>query len=255
MDEPAFVCGVKRVRNLARQPQRDLCRAGRGRHAADVQASRLRRARAPGRAPRPIPRRRKWRQCRDGSATASALASRSNRSRRSGSLLNCGGSSLSATSRPNRGSRARYTSPIPPWPSFSTTRNGPKLKSFSSGVAWPNCSACGPLSTEAVAEVDATFGQPRIIKGSEVIEMRKAAVLALTVLIAPTVGAAVLPVGVAALDGRPLRFERLCFHLRASRFGGQVCGPRKNLCGPGFSICAVGGQGRMDRRHPQHVAG
>lgn len=35
--------------------------------------------------------------------------------------------------------------------------------------------------------------------------MRKAAVLALTVLLAPTVGAAVLPVGVVALDGRHLR--------------------------------------------------
>jgi hypothetical protein len=44
---------------------------------------------------------------------------------------------------------------------------------------------------------------PRI----EVIEMRQAAAIALTVLLAPTVGAAVLPVGVVALGGRPLKSE------------------------------------------------
>ncbi len=43
-------------------------------------------------------------------------ASRSNRVRRSGSAASSAGSTLIATSRLRRSSRARYTSPIPPAP-------------------------------------------------------------------------------------------------------------------------------------------
>ena len=49
-------------------------------------------------------------------SVASVRASRSNRCLRSGSPATWAGSTLMATSRPRRESRARYTSPIPPAP-------------------------------------------------------------------------------------------------------------------------------------------
>jgi CPA1 family monovalent cation:H+ antiporter len=52
---------------------------------------------------------------------ATARASCSNRLRRSGSATNSSGSTLTATSRPRRESRARQTSPIPPAPIDETT--------------------------------------------------------------------------------------------------------------------------------------
>ncbi len=53
---------------------------------------------------------------------ATALASRSKRARRSGSLATSGGNTLSATSRLSLVSSARYTSPMPPRPSFPLIR-------------------------------------------------------------------------------------------------------------------------------------
>jgi hypothetical protein len=44
---------------------------------------------------------------------------------RSGSLAKCGAMTFIATSRRRRGSRARYTSPMPPAPSSATTSYGP----------------------------------------------------------------------------------------------------------------------------------
>src|SRR5215510_3041362 len=52
-------------------------------------------------------------------------ASRSRRSSLAGWLVNASGSTLIATSRCSRVSRARYTSPIPPRPSSATISNGP----------------------------------------------------------------------------------------------------------------------------------
>ena len=51
---------------------------------------------------------------------ATVLASRSNRARRSGCDARSSGSTFTATSLPSRGSRARYTSPMPPSPSRAT---------------------------------------------------------------------------------------------------------------------------------------
>ncbi len=51
---------------------------------------------------------------------ARTLASRSKRAWRSGSSANPAGRNFSATSRPNRVSRARHTSPMPPAPSGAT---------------------------------------------------------------------------------------------------------------------------------------
>src|SRR4029450_10856017 len=56
---------------------------------------------------------------------AAARASCSKRRRRSGSALNASGRTLMATSRSSRGSRARYTSPIPPLRRGPTTSYGP----------------------------------------------------------------------------------------------------------------------------------
>src|SRR2546429_155681 len=56
---------------------------------------------------------------------AAARASCSKRERRSGSAAYAAGMILIATSRFSRVSRARYTSPIPPSPSFETTSYGP----------------------------------------------------------------------------------------------------------------------------------
>src|SRR5580765_1664663 len=53
------------------------------------------------------------------------LASRSKRARRSASDEISAGSTLIATSRPRRVSRARYTSPIPPDPNGAITSYGP----------------------------------------------------------------------------------------------------------------------------------
>src|SRR5438477_865320 len=54
-----------------------------------------------------------------------ACASRSKRCSREGSVATSGGSTLTATCRLNRVSRARYTSPMPPAPSVPTTSYGP----------------------------------------------------------------------------------------------------------------------------------
>jgi hypothetical protein len=56
-----------------------------------------------------------------------ALASRSSRCRRTGSEDKLAGSTLIATSRSRRVSRARYTSPMPPAPSGETISYGPSL--------------------------------------------------------------------------------------------------------------------------------
>ncbi len=52
---------------------------------------------------------------------AKLLASRSNLASLCGSLVNCSGRTLMATSRLRLVSSARYTSPMPPWPIFSRT--------------------------------------------------------------------------------------------------------------------------------------
>ena len=56
---------------------------------------------------------------------AAARASRRRRSRCSGSVDTSGGNPLSATSRPRRRSRARYTTPMPPRPISRTTSYDP----------------------------------------------------------------------------------------------------------------------------------
>src|SRR5436190_19304832 len=58
-------------------------------------------------------------------SAARVFASRSNRARRSGSSAKASGRILIATSRSSFVSRARYTSPMPPSPSFPRTSNGP----------------------------------------------------------------------------------------------------------------------------------
>ena len=59
-------------------------------------------------------------------SAATARASRSKRRRRSGSAAKSSGRTLTATSRPRRGSRARYTSPMPPAPRSSSDLVGPE---------------------------------------------------------------------------------------------------------------------------------
>src|SRR5689334_1670321 len=63
-----------------------------------------------------------------------ARASDSKRRRRSASWAIAAGSTLSATSRRSRSSRARYTSPIPPVPRRERTSNWPSLVPASSGI-------------------------------------------------------------------------------------------------------------------------
>src|SRR5712691_10453389 len=60
-------------------------------------------------------------------SAATARASCSKRRSRSVSAANDTGITLIATSRPSRGSRARYTSPIPPAPSGARTSYGPSF--------------------------------------------------------------------------------------------------------------------------------
>src|SRR5687768_13420546 len=67
---------------------------------------------------------------------ASIRASRSNRLRRSGSLATLAGSTLTATSRPRRVSWARYTSPMPPTPSWPMIRYGPMLLPGTNSTVW-----------------------------------------------------------------------------------------------------------------------
>src|SRR5208282_5104106 len=61
-------------------------------------------------------------------SAAIAWASRSKRS------LNWAAETLIATSRPNRGSRARYTSPMPPAPMGARISYGPSLSPAESGM-------------------------------------------------------------------------------------------------------------------------
>src|SRR5262245_51742105 len=60
-------------------------------------------------------------------SAATAFASRSKRVTRSRSVANTDGSTLIATSRSSRTSRARYTSPMPPAPRARTTSYGPSV--------------------------------------------------------------------------------------------------------------------------------
>src|SRR5438045_4261132 len=60
-------------------------------------------------------------------STATARASRSKRASRSVSCANGSGRTLTATSRPRRVSRARYTSPMPPAPNCPVISYGPNL--------------------------------------------------------------------------------------------------------------------------------
>src|SRR5215212_3187086 len=61
-------------------------------------------------------------------SAASTLASRSKRASRSWSPANSAGIALIATSRPSLLSRARQTSPIPPFPSGPVTAYGPRFE-------------------------------------------------------------------------------------------------------------------------------
>src|ERR1700726_1205872 len=62
----------------------------------------------------------------------SAATARTSRSKRS---VNCAAETLMATSRPTRGSRARYTSPMPPAPSRPRTSYGPSFVPFARGIS------------------------------------------------------------------------------------------------------------------------
>src|SRR5688500_197302 len=66
-------------------------------------------------------------------SAAAARASCSNRASRSGSVEKAAGSTLIATSRPRRASRARYTSPMPPAPS------GPRISYAARRVPVGSC--------------------------------------------------------------------------------------------------------------------
>src|SRR5215472_2846771 len=70
-------------------------------------------------------------------------ASRSNRAFSSGSEERCDGRTLTATSRPRRVSRARYTSPIPPAPSGESISYGPSLVPEVSPISARNYSLKG----------------------------------------------------------------------------------------------------------------
>jgi hypothetical protein len=61
-------------------------------------------------------------------SAATAFASRSNRTRASGSAARCAGSTLTATSRLSLVSRARYTSPMPPAPMATEISYWPKRR-------------------------------------------------------------------------------------------------------------------------------
>src|SRR2546425_2924332 len=76
-------------------------------------------------------------------SAAAARASFSNRPRRSASPEKAAGRILMATSRPRRGSRARYTSPMPPVPTSDTISYGPSLapaeKAIYCAPWWAHC--------------------------------------------------------------------------------------------------------------------
>src|SRR5262245_2257329 len=84
---------------------------------------------------------------------ATALASRSNRARRSGSYMNGLGSTLMATSRSSRVSRARYTSPMPPEPSGAMLSDGPSRVEAAS-IAAGSYGERGPRSVGRVRVTD-----------------------------------------------------------------------------------------------------
>src|SRR4029077_13203652 len=65
-----------------------------------------------------------------------AFASRSKRCRSVTSSERCGGSTLMATVRSRRVSRARYTSPIPPAPMGARTSYGPRRVPAVSAIGW-----------------------------------------------------------------------------------------------------------------------
>ena len=71
------------------------------------------------------------------SSAEAARASCTNRARRTGSATSAAGSTLMATSRSRRASRARYTSPIPPTPIVSTISYGPSLRPATDGASQP----------------------------------------------------------------------------------------------------------------------
>src|SRR5271168_118846 len=80
------------------------------------------------------------------------LASRSKRARKSAFLLRCAGSTLIAISRPNRESRARYTSPMPPAPSGATISYGPNFVPALIPILARDYTPPRPLSVSAVAQ-------------------------------------------------------------------------------------------------------
>src|SRR5262245_57548340 len=84
-------------------------------------------------------------------SAAAARASCSNRRRRSTSAEPAVGSTLIATSRPRRGSRARYTSPIPPAPIADTISYGPRRAPGCSGTGMADNyrSTCGGVFSRA----------------------------------------------------------------------------------------------------------
>src|SRR5260370_15645336 len=75
---------------------------------------------------------------------AMVRASRSNRSRRSGSSARCAGRTLIATMRSRRVSRARYTSPIPPAPIAPVISYGPRVVPVERRIK------CGPILHQAL---------------------------------------------------------------------------------------------------------
>src|SRR6478609_6978528 len=81
---------------------------------------------------------------------ASTRASRSNRARRPACSMKRCGSTLSATSRSRRVSRARYTSPMPPSPRRPSTRYGPSR--LPTSIA----------SSRDRTRLDGTHAQPRL---------------------------------------------------------------------------------------------
>src|SRR5689334_21866426 len=97
-----------------------------------------------------------------------ARASCSNRARRSRLSANSAGRTFTATSRPSRVSRARYTSPMPPAPIGATISYGPSFVPVASVMpVFPPLPSPGAFEDEEIARLSETRVDVRLLVGRE----------------------------------------------------------------------------------------
>ena len=105
----------------------------------------------------------------------SALAARASRSKRCRTCAfetTCAGRNFRATFRPSRVSMASYTTPMPPWPSFSSTRKWEIVVSLNDRSRHDGSAAMSRAATSSAGAFDECAGrclisQERIDLGAE----------------------------------------------------------------------------------------